>query len=152
MNEQVEEKILWEGNASQMVNLPFYIFCFLCFIVILVVFPILFFLPIVVAFIKWLQIKNIKYEITNERIRITKGIVSKNINELELYRVKDTTFSQPVSLRIFSLGSLIINSSDRSTPNITIHAIKNAKSLREDIRKNVEYLREKKRVREIDVG
>jgi len=152
MNEQVEEKVLWEGNASQVVNLPFYIFCFLCFVVILVIFPILFFLPIVVAFIKWLEIKNIRYEITNERIRITKGIVSKNINELELYRVKDSTFDQPFSLRIFSLGNIVLNTSDRSTPNITIRAIKNAQSLREEIRKNVEYLREKKGVREIDVG
>ena len=105
-NQTTEETILWKGNSSQFVNLGFYIFCGFLFLILLFTVPFLFFLPLFMAGWKWLQIKMIKYEVTSERIRFTKGILSKQIHELELYRVKDTTFVQPLFLRLFSLGNI----------------------------------------------
>ena len=151
MNDQQEEKTLWVGHSSQVVNIGFFIFCVIFFIVLLVTVPFLFFIPFLLAGWKWLQLKLIKYEITNERIRFTKGIFSKQLHEMELYRVKDITFLQPFFLRLFSLGSIKLDSSDRSTPSLIISAIPNAQSLREEIRKNVEMLREKKYILYIDM-
>jgi hypothetical protein len=53
-------------------------------------------------------------------------------------------------MRIFGLGSLHLETSDRSLPQVTIPAISDAIGLREILRKEVEAVRDKKRVRELD--
>ena len=72
------------------------------------------------------------------------------MDEIELYRIKDSTVDNPFILRILGLGNIRLITSDKSTPVITIPAIKDAREVRETIRKRVEYLRDKKRVREVD--
>ena len=40
---------------------------------------------------RYLETRFTRFEITSERIRITTGVLSRRMEELELYRVKDTT-------------------------------------------------------------
>lgn len=137
-----DEQKIWAGTPSQVVNLGAFIICGLTFWLIV---------PIIIAFVKWLTIKFTNYEITTQRIRVTRGILSKRTDELELYRVQDTTFMQPFFLRLFSLANIVISTADISSPTVVLEAIPNAKELREDIRKNVEIARDKKRTRVLDV-
>src|SRR5687768_10093481 len=44
--------------------------------------------------------RSIVYEITSQRIRLQRGIFTKRTDELELYRVKDTTLVEPFLLRM----------------------------------------------------
>lgn len=90
------------------------------------------------------------YELTTERIRIYEGILNQNIDEVELYRVKDIRMERPFWLRIFGLGNLHLITSDRTLPEIVIPAIGGALDVRETLRKRVEILRDRKRVREVD--
>jgi membrane protein YdbS with pleckstrin-like domain len=53
-------------------------------------------------------------------------------------------------MRVFGLGSLHLETSDRSLPQVTIPAIPDATNLRETLRREVENVRDKKRVRELD--
>jgi uncharacterized membrane protein YdbT with pleckstrin-like domain len=103
--------------------------------------------PIGIAAWKWLELKCRVYEVTTERIRVSRGIFSKRTEEMELYRVKDLTLIEPFFFRLFGLGSVIITTNDASTPMLTIHAVKRVKELREDLRQAVELCRDKKRVR-----
>jgi len=99
---------------------------------------------------KWLVIKNTKYELTNERLITRYGVLNKTMDELELYRVKDYKLDRPFFLRMFSLGNIILSTSDKSHPVVIIRAIPNAEELREKIRLCVEDRRDKKHVREVD--
>ncbi|MDB4360771.1 PH domain-containing protein, partial [Akkermansiaceae bacterium] len=98
----------------------------------------------------WLGTKLMVFEFTSERMRIYEGILNQEINEVELYRVKDTRLEKPFWLRVFGLSNIVLQTSDRSLPEVNIRAVRNGIEIREKLRKQVETLRDKKRVREVD--
>jgi uncharacterized membrane protein YdbT with pleckstrin-like domain len=98
----------------------------------------------------WLKVKATQYELTTERLIIKRGIFSKQIDELELYRVKDTQLEKHWPAHLFGLGDIRLLTSDMTTPELLMPGIDGAVELREDIRRCVEERREAKRVREID--
>jgi uncharacterized membrane protein YdbT with pleckstrin-like domain len=136
-----DEVDIWEGTPSQVVNLGVFIIGLVLFILVI---------PLFYALWKWLVVKNIKYELTSQRLKTHSGVLNKHIDELELYRVKDYKLVQPFFLRIFSLSNVVLETSDRSNPSITIRAITNGNDVREQIRQIVEELRQRKGVREVD--
>ena len=146
-----EEKDVWFGTPSQVVNLSTFIFMgllFSPFIFMGLLFLLIF--PLFIILWKWLEIKCTKYELTTERLRTRHGILNKKTDELELYRVRDYKLDQPLFLRLFSLGNIVLQTSDRSHPEVILRAIPNGEELREKIRTYVEACRTKKRVREVD--
>jgi hypothetical protein len=72
-------------------------------------------------------------------------------DELELYRVKDTELIEPLYLRIVSLGNVVMHTSDRTTPRLVIPAVSDSREVRERIRRQVEEVRKRRGVRELDV-
>ena len=108
-------------------------------------------LPIGFAIVKALKVRTTRIEVTTERISTTVGIFSRHKWDIELYRVKDTTLHQPFLLRMVGRANIRIISSDRSQPAITLPALPNAEWLRQQIRTNVERLRLKRGVREMDI-
>lgn len=135
------EREVWFGTPSQVVNLG-------TFIIMGIFFWLVF--PLFIILWKWLVVKNIKYELTTERLRTRYGVLNKKIDELELYRVRDYQFEQPFFLRLFSLGNIVLQTSDRSHPEVTLRAIPDGENLRERLRTHVEACRTTKRVREVD--
>lgn len=98
----------------------------------------------------WLGTRLQVFEFTTERIRIYEGILNQEINEVELYRVKDTSLQKPIWLRVFGLSNIVLQTSDRSCPEIMVKAVRDGGGIREKLRKQVELLRDRKRVREVD--
>ncbi|QQR89750.1 MAG: PH domain-containing protein [Myxococcales bacterium] len=136
-----DEKTIWTGGPSQVLNLKVYVVCFLlCFLVI----------PIFYALWKWLELKNTRYELTNQRLKMHYGILSKHSDDIELYRVKDTRFEQPFVFRLFGVGNIILATSDISNAQVMLRAVHQADSVRDQIRANVEEVRSRKGVREVD--
>jgi uncharacterized membrane protein YdbT with pleckstrin-like domain len=164
----MEEKSVWSGTSSQMLNLGVFLLCGFVFALLLVLLLtfwdrlaamgtlalvpafIILLSPLAYALAKVLLIKSVKYEISSERIKITTGIFSKQTNALELYRVKDYTLKEPFFYRLFHLGNIIIVTSDHSNPQLAMRAIPGAKPLMDELRKHVEMRRDLKRVREVD--
>ena len=141
MNEQ--ETLIWEGHPSQWSNFVAFFLCvLLCWLVV----------PIFIGLWRWLETRCFIYRITNERIVMTRGVLTKRTEELELYRVKDATLIEPFWLRLVSLGNIVLTTSDRTTPIVSITAVPNAAGLREELRRSVERMRALKGVRETDVG
>ena len=160
------EEVIWQESPSQVTNLRAFALHALAVAVILVavygakalnmgdavvfIVACLLAIPLFFAGKKWLEVRCKKYTLTTERLRITTGIFSRRVDELELYRVKDTTYVQPFFLRMLKLGHIVLVTSDRTTPTVLIEAVANARERREQIRQCVEMRRDKKRVREVD--
>jgi len=149
-----DEKTIFHGSSSQVLNVDVFGGCGLGVIGLIVLswlvwwgFLLLLPVPIGIAAWKWLELKCRVYEVTTERIKVSRGIFSRRTDEMELYRVKDLTLIEPFFFRLFGLGSLIITANDASTPTLTIHAVKRVKELREELRQALEVCRDKKRVR-----
>ncbi|MDA7888286.1 PH domain-containing protein [Akkermansiaceae bacterium] len=152
-----EENVVWKGRSSQIVNFwPLVISLLIVIGLIVGAFnssgwlAVGAVLPAGYGGWIWLQTKCKVFEFTSERIRIYEGVFNQEINEVELYRVKDTKIQKPFWLRLFGLSSIVLSTSDRSCPTVEIKAIKDGPEIREKLRKQVEMLRDKKRVREVD--
>jgi len=136
------EQVVWEGRPSPLEHLGTFIACGL--FVWLVV-------PAAVAAWRYLEQISIGYTLTNERLKVKSGVLSKRLEELELYRVKDTSLEMPFFLRLFGLAHVVLHSSDASHSVMRLRAIPDAEMLRDQIRGLVEKRREAKGVRELDV-
>ena len=89
-----------------------------------------------------LKIPKTYYELTNERLKITKqGIMTKDIKDIELFKVKDINVKQNFKDKLLGIGDIEIVSSDASDPTIVLKRIKDPHNVREKIRAAVREAR-----------
>ena len=137
----MSEKLIVKGSPSQITNFGYYILCLpLAFVGI----------GFIMFLVRFLKTKYTKYEITEERITEITGVFSRNTDETELYRVKDIRLEEPFFLRMFGLSTILLVTSDKTSPIITLSGVKNGNNLRKTLRDAVEVRRELKGVRERD--
>lgn len=151
-----EETTLWKGSTSQLIHFWTYV---LWLAVAAGIIAAGIFVPLVLAGLvvpviailgRWFATKSTVYELTTQRLRKTTGIFNRNLDELELYRVRDSTLEQPFLLRVFGLGNITVLSSDATMPMVLIHAVPKAYEAREKLRLAVEAERDRKRVRDVE--
>jgi len=104
-----------------------------------------------VAIVKHLLLKSTQITLTTQRLKIRTGYFSHSLEEIELYRVKDWTASEPFLQRLLGYGSVKVVSSDRTAPEVTFRWIKDASGFAETLRSAVEAVRDQKRVRTLEV-
>jgi len=138
-----QENIIWEGSPSQITNLGTYIVCGLLFFLVV---------PVFYAIWRWIVTRCFRYNVSDQRIRITQGVFNKRTDSIELYRVKDVVLLQPLFLRLFGLGNVELRTSDKTSPLLTMNAVPDPESLREKILLAAEVRRDAKGVRELDVS
>ena len=129
------DKMLWEDRPSQISNFWIYL---------------LFFWTIIPPIIVYLNTRFIKYELDSQRLKIKKGILSRNIEETELYRVKDYSILKPFFLRLFGLGHLVLTTSDKNNKYVRLVAIKDTEKVKDIIRNHVEKARKRTGTKEVD--
>ena len=132
----LEEKQLYIGRPSQILN-----------IISFIIWSWTLFIPIII----YLKTRFTVYEVTDQRIKLKTGILNQEIDECELYRVRDYKVVKPFFQRIFGLGRIELITSDRSNSGINLNGIKDPENLYNLIRYNVENIRKKTGTREIDV-
>jgi uncharacterized membrane protein YdbT with pleckstrin-like domain len=109
---------------------------------------------LIILLIKWIENLATTYEISEDRLILRKGIFVKSIDEVELYRVKDVRLDFTLINQWANIGTITISSSDETTRDapLVIRDVDNAHGRREELRRLVEAARQKRRVRELDVG
>lgn len=94
-------------------------------------------------FVTYLSRLSTRYTLTEERLIVTKGLLSKSVDEVELFRVKDAKVSQSFLERLVGIGKIEVKSSD-DTGTLLITNIPKAVERRESIRKYYIESRQKK--------
>lgn len=94
----------------------------------------------------YLKAKSNLLKITSERIVWTYGLISKTDEEIELIRIKDTSYSQDIISRIAGIGMVTIISTDTSSPRFTFPT-ENPKEMREKIRSLVRAEKDRRGIR-----
>jgi membrane protein YdbS with pleckstrin-like domain len=155
------EEELWRGRPSQILNLKLYAIWALILLGVLFAVAVrvdLWPVPVVLSFIALLQIawrnlrlRSIEYVVTTQRVRVVSGLFSKDIQEIELFRVKDTMVRQGFVQRLFGLGTITVLSGDARNPTLVLQGLPHAIELRERLRQEVMTLRQRYGVREMDV-
>ena len=95
-----------------------------------------------------------RYMFNEEKLIIKTGFFNIHDEEIRLYRIMDITLCRPLLQRIFNLGTITLNSSDKTTPIIQIKSIKNPEAVKNKLSDFIEAARRKNRVsaREFMVG
>ena len=134
----MSEQTIWEGHSSQVKNFWPFVSCLLV-------------IPIPWAIYRWLAVKTTTYRLTTERLVTEHGILSKTMDTLELYRVRDLQVTQPFWIRLFGLENIHLITADTSTPCLIIDCVPKDLTLPDKFRVQVEAARMAKRVRTVDL-
>src|ERR1700683_2950908 len=162
------EEELWSGHPSQILNAGIYFFWAAVLVVTLValfiadvfnessfwaflILGVVGLIALVQVALAYLHLHALQYVVSTQRVRIVSGIFSKDIQEIELFRVKDTMARQSFFLRLFGLGTITILSGDERQPRLVLSGVPDSIALRDRLRQEVMTLRQRFGVREVDV-
>ena len=87
------------------------------------------------------------YSLSDDRLFVDKGLVRLQSDEILLYRVRDLSVSQTLGQRIFGVGSIIVQSSDKTSPVLEIRNIKTPFDVKELLHQHVEKMKLERRMR-----
>ncbi|OPZ22901.1 MAG: Bacterial membrane flanked domain protein [candidate division BRC1 bacterium ADurb.BinA364] len=167
------EESVWIGGPSQLINIKAYLVCGALFVAAaacLILLPMklseenaryekfsiygcsaILLILALIAFWNWLEIRCLRFELTTQRLLKKIGVFARRTDVLEIYRVKDISMTESIFERMFGLGTIVLNTSDQTTPIVKLQSIKDPRDLVDKIRHNVERRRVEKGVRELDV-
>jgi membrane protein YdbS with pleckstrin-like domain len=91
-------------------------------------------LQLIAIVIAYARLRGTLYTITNQRVMIERGILSKSLNEIDLRTIDDTQFVQTVSDRMMGIGNVVLVSSDKTAPMLVLRGIADPRGVREMIR------------------
>jgi len=98
---------------------------------------------------RYLYIRSVIYLVTEQYIRISRGILFKQIDTVELFRVKDYVITEPFLLQIFRLMDVHLKTTDSENPVIWLRGIPHSDII-EVIRERVLQTRQHNRIFEIN--
>lgn len=87
------------------------------------------------------------YSLSEDRLFIDSGFIKQQSEEILLYRVRDLSVSRTLGQRLFGVGSVTIQSSDKTSPILELKNIKNVVDVKELIHDNVEKMKIERRMR-----
>ncbi len=78
------------------------------------------------------------YDLSEDRLFVTTGILNKREDEVRLYRVVDTTLTRSLWQRIIGTGTIHLDTADKTMKNFDITNVKNANDVKEELAQLVE--------------
>lgn len=132
------EDHVWSGGPSQWENVVPFALCLLV-------------VPIPWALWRWLSTRCTRFEITSQRLRMRSGVLTRTLEEIEIYRVKDTAEKQSLWQRLAGVGTVTVYSSDRTLPELLLRNVRGHGRVRDLVRAQTERMRRARKVRELDV-
>jgi membrane protein YdbS with pleckstrin-like domain len=82
----------------------------------------------------WIRSLSITYEITSQRVRVERGLLSKNKDSLELFRVDHFDLLKPLGMRLVGHCLLHLRSSDAGFPTVVIYGVPGLEALADTLR------------------
>lgn len=104
------------------------------------------------ALVMWLHTRSTHYKITTQRLVVEQGIFSKRMEQIDLYRIVDYVVERPFLQRMMGTGNLVLETLDKTTPEIRIEGIKtDVVALYERLRYCTEQEKKRRGVRVLDI-
>lgn len=81
-----------------------------------------------------MNVNSTVYRLTNQRIIVENGLLSRKQEEIELNKIKDFTVRQSITEKLMGIGNIEIISIDVSTPKIILNNVENPFGVKDKIR------------------
>jgi uncharacterized membrane protein YdbT with pleckstrin-like domain len=101
------------------------------------------------AWYRAIYIRNCRYIITTDVIRISRGIFFKRTDQVEMFRVKDYIVTQPFLLQIFRLMNVTLKTTDPENPVVWLRGLPSSDII-DVIRQHVQEARRNNKIYEIN--
>ena len=88
-----------------------------------------------------------RYALSDDRLFLETGFFSTKCDEILLYRVRDISLKISLGQRLFGVGTITIQSSDKSMPVLELKNIKRPRQIKELIHQTVEEMKIARRMR-----
>jgi membrane protein YdbS with pleckstrin-like domain len=85
--------------------------------------------------IKAVKLKTIRYEVTTDRIEWSRGVLDREVDNLDMFRIIDLRMRRTLLDCIFGVGTITLITTDKTTPNFTFQKIKSPRRLYDIIKK-----------------
>lgn len=103
-------------------------------------------LGLLVLLLVWIRVKSSSYRLTNQRLFVRRGWWSRQMNELELYRVKDVVVDQRSLQRLLGYGTIKVLADDDTTPEVDLARVARPMKVKEMIRTQYRAARQREGV------
>jgi uncharacterized membrane protein YdbT with pleckstrin-like domain len=107
----LSEEILWEGRPTWRAWAVRWI---VGWVLLPVVIGLFLLIPV------WTRTRSKRWKLTSRRIEVESGLLSKRIDTLELWRVRDVEFRQSLVDRMAGVSSIVVTAHDQAQPAIEI--------------------------------
>jgi membrane protein YdbS with pleckstrin-like domain len=88
----------------------------------------------IIAIRFYLKSRGIRYEITTQRIKLERGVLSKVQENLELFRIDHFELRKPLGMRLLGQARLHLFSSDAELGNFSIYGVPGLEGIAETLR------------------
>lgn len=88
-----------------------------------------------------------RYALSEDRMFVETGLLTTQCEEILLYRIRDLSMRITLGQRIFGVGTITIQSSDRSCPVLELKNVKHPRETKEIIHQAVEKMKIQRRMR-----
>jgi uncharacterized membrane protein YdbT with pleckstrin-like domain len=85
----------------------------------------------------WLTRLGVEYRLYQDSLEIQTGLVSRTVDNLQLFRVRDLGLRQSLLGRLLGVGDVVVTSTDQSTPHLTIRGVAEPRALYDALREGV---------------
>jgi membrane protein YdbS with pleckstrin-like domain len=100
---------------------------------------------------QWWKQLGCHYRVTTRRIVIESGVLSKRMEQVDLYRINDYTVERPFLQRLLGTGNILLRSMDKTTPELNLENIRtDVVTLYERLRKATELDKTRRNARLVD--
>lgn len=86
------------------------------------------------------------YSFNEDCIFIDSGVFTKKQEEIRLYRVLDISVTRTFVQRIFGMGTIMLKTSDKTTPDVPLINLKKVMEVKTQLSNLIEESRDKKRI------
>lgn len=88
-----------------------------------------------------------RYKLTEDRLFVETGFLSTRYEEIVLYRIKDISLKRTLWQKICGVGTITVQSSDKTTPLLVIKNVKKSFTVKELLHESVEQQKLARRYR-----
>lgn len=88
-----------------------------------------------------------KYSLSKDRIFVKTGFFTSKFEEVVLYRVRDLSLTRSLWQKLFGVGSVTVQSSDKSMPTLVLKNIKKSFEVKELLHACIEEMKKERRMR-----
>jgi uncharacterized membrane protein YdbT with pleckstrin-like domain len=100
------------------------------------------------ALYRWWVTAGLHYKVTTRRIVVETGVLSKKLEQVDLYRIADYSVERPFGQRLVGTGNILLETLDKSDSHLALRDIQtDVVALYEAVRKATEIDRQARGVR-----